>query len=69
MRESRGEAVKSLFWKNFITYSTVIILVFVLFVGMFVFRVDRYAGAEKQRILENSAERAAEITSVYLDGY
>ena len=61
--------MKSLFWKNFITYSTVIILVFVLFVGMFVFRVDRYAGAEKQRILENSAERAAEITSVYLDGY
>lgn len=58
------KSLKSLFWKNFLVYSCMLLGVFIVFGSSFIILVDRYSSAEKQSTLNRTAGRAAQLTSV-----
>lgn len=59
--------MKSIFLKNFIIYSLVVMLSFTALGGAFVYQVNKYANEEKESTLNNTAKSAAEATRVYVE--
>ena len=59
--------LKSLFWRNFLVYSCMLLGVFIIFGSSFIILVDKYSSAEKQATLNRTAKRAAELTSVVVN--
>ena len=58
--------MNSLFLKNFILYSLVIVLSFTILGGAYTVQINRYAIDEKQTSLEQTASRAAQSTSSFV---
>ena len=59
--------MKSLFLKNFLIYSLVIVFSFIILGGAYVFQVNQYALEDKENTLQVTASRASQSTSSYLE--
>ncbi len=59
--------MNSLFLKYFLIYSLVIVFSFVVLGGAYVAQVNRYAVEDKENTLEQTASRAAQSTSSFLE--
>ena len=59
--------MNSLFLKYFLIYSLVIVFSFVILGGAYVAQVNRYAVEDKENTLEQTASRAAESTSSFIE--
>lgn len=59
--------MKSIFLKNFIIYSLVVMLSFTALGGAFVYQVNKYANDEKETSINKTATSAAEATKVYVE--
>ena len=59
--------MNSLFLKNFLVYSLVIVLSFVVLGGAYVTQVNQYAIADKESTIAQTASRAAQSTASYLE--
>ncbi len=59
--------MNSLFLKYFLIYSLVIVFSFVILGGAYVAQVNRYAVEDKENTLEQTASRAAQSTSTFIE--
>ena len=60
------KGLKSLFLKNFIIYSLVVMLSFTALGGAFIYQISRYAAEERDSALNSAARRASSITTTYM---
>ena len=60
------KGLKSIFLKNFVIYSLVVMLSFTALGGAFIYQINRYSAEERQSILNSTARRAEESTANYM---
>ncbi len=60
------KGLKSIFLKNFIIYSLVVMLSFTALGGAFIYQISRYAAEERDSALNSAARRASSITTTYM---
>ncbi len=60
---------RSLFFKNFATYATVILSGFIVLAVSFVVIADRYSSDEQKRALDKVAQRAANTATIMIENY
>ena len=58
--------MKSLFWKNLVIYSLVIVISFSVLGGAFLIQTSRFSLKEKENSVERTTDRAVESTQTYL---
>ena len=58
--------MKSLFAKHFTINAIIMVLSFVLLGGLFLLKVNQFAAAEKQEILDSALDKAVESTVIYI---
>lgn len=58
--------MKSIFLKNFIIYSLVVMLSFTALGAAFIYQINRYAAEERESSLTNTVNRASNITGMYM---
>ena len=60
------KGVRSIFLKNFIIYSLVVMLSFTALGGAFIYQVSRYAARERESALAAAVNRASAFTAEYM---
>ena len=60
------KGIRSIFLKNFIIYSLVVMLSFTALGGAFIYQISRYAARERESALDAAVSRASAFTSEYM---
>ena len=60
------KGIRSIFLKNFIIYSLVVMLSFTALGGAFIYQISRYAARERESALDAAVSRASSFTSEYM---
>ena len=61
--------MRSLFSRHFITYTSIMMVSFLIVAVLFNFQINRYSAQEKQEQLQRTAEQVAGATTLLMDNY